>query len=85
MLFGLLTGNCGLLRLLFGGLGLAAQRVWLLFCGFGLLGCCLVDLGLLSNISGCCLVAVDFLGAVWWAWACCPTDLVGLSLLYKVL
>jgi hypothetical protein len=42
----------------------------------GLLGCSLVGLGLLFNGFGVCLVAVGFLGAVWWTWACCPTDLV---------
>ena len=59
--FGLLIGNCGLLRLQFGGLGLAVQWIWLLFGGCGLLGCCLVDLGLLSNRSGCCLVGLGLL------------------------
>jgi hypothetical protein len=38
VLFGLLTGNCGLLRLLLGGCGL--------------FGCFLVGLGLLSNRLG---------------------------------
>ena len=51
VLFGLLIGNRGPLRLLFGGLGLAVQRIWLLFGGCGLLGCFLVGLGLLSNKS----------------------------------